>query len=104
MTVEELAKEKEETLAKRAPALDPDSLTSVEAMKEVASELYAKIVKAFGGLFDLQQKEKRQRYDVSLNTSVTPARPTPHRYQTEQQTTFHEWQVKGRFDFDLELV
>ncbi|XP_030845594.1 troponin T, cardiac muscle isoforms-like isoform X1 [Strongylocentrotus purpuratus] len=71
MTVEELAKEKEETLAKRAPALDLDSLGSEEAMKEAARDLYAKIVKAFGNLFDLQQTEKRQKYDIKeLNTRI----------------------------------
>ncbi|XP_041472340.1 troponin T, cardiac muscle isoforms-like isoform X2 [Lytechinus variegatus] len=71
MTVEELAREKEETLAKRAPAIDLDSLTSEEAMKEAARDLYAKIVKAFGNLFDLQEKEKRQKYDIKeLNTRI----------------------------------
>ena len=66
MTAAELAQEKEETLAKRVPTLDPEAYASDEAMKNIARELHAKILKAFGALFDLQEKEKRQKYDVSF--------------------------------------
>ncbi|XP_072172102.1 uncharacterized protein [Diadema setosum] len=69
MTTEELAREKEETLAKRAPALDPDAMTSDDAMREIARDLHAKILKAFGSLFDLQEKEKRQKYDINELTT-----------------------------------
>ncbi|XP_071478640.1 uncharacterized protein [Diadema antillarum] len=69
MTPAELAKEKEETLAKRVPTLDPEAMTSDEVMREIARELHAKIMKAFGALFDLQEKEKRQKYDINELTS-----------------------------------
>ena len=70
MTVEELAREREETLEKRVPSIDPEVFASDEAMKTIAKELHAKIMKAFGALFDLQQKEKRQQYDVSSSFSL----------------------------------
>ncbi|XP_041472022.1 troponin T-like [Lytechinus variegatus] len=69
MTPAELKKEKEETLAKRVPVLDPESMSSEEGMKAMATELHAKIMKAFGSLFDLQEKEKRQKYDIKELTS-----------------------------------
>lgn len=65
MSPAELRKEREETLAKRVPVLDPESMSSDEGMKTLATEIHTRIMKAFGALFDLQEKEKRQKYDVS---------------------------------------
>ena len=75
MTAAELAQEKEETLAKRVPTLDVDAITSEDSMREIATELHNKILKAFGALFDLQEKEKRQKYDVSVCCPYLGASP-----------------------------
>ena len=65
---EELEKEKQATLAQRIQPLTIDGL-DVAKLKEAAQNLHDKIKQLVSNKYDLEERFKRQQYDVSIVVS-----------------------------------
>lgn len=68
-TKEQLEEEKKISLSFRIKPLEIDSL-SVEKLKVKATELWDSIVKLETEKYDLEERQKRQDYDVSILISL----------------------------------
>lgn len=66
-TKEQLEEEKKISLSFRIKPLDIESL-SVEKLRQKANELWECIVKLETEKYDLEERQKRQDYDVSIRT------------------------------------
>lgn len=65
-TKEQLAEDKRIAMSFRVKALDIDGL-SVDDMKKKATQLWDMIIQLESDKYDLEERQKRQDYDVSLS-------------------------------------
>lgn len=73
-TKEQLEEEKKISLSFRIKPLDIDSL-SVDKLRSKAQELWETIVRLETEKYDLEERQKRQDYDVSYPTWATEPNP-----------------------------
>lgn len=68
-TKEQLAEDKRIAMSFRVKALDIDGL-SVDDLKKKATQLWDMIVQLESDKYDLEERQKRQDYDVSIISTV----------------------------------
>ena len=92
-TKEQLEEEKRISLSIRIKPLDVDAMDS-DQLSAKAKELWETIVKLETEKYDLEERQKRQDYDVSLSTLIClmvlnhkPFHLTAQRAQGETETT-----------------
>ncbi len=61
-----MKKERERVVQERVPPLDIGLNISMERLKEIAQDLHKKLLNVYAAKFDLEQRKKRQDYDVSV--------------------------------------
>ena len=62
---DERKKERQRVLDQRIPPLKIVDNMSMEKLKEMAKDLHEKVKQVYAAKFDLEQRKKRQVYDVS---------------------------------------
>lgn len=69
-TKEQLAEDKEIALSFRVKPLEIEGL-SVDKLRQRAQQLWDQIVQLESDKYDLEERQKRQDYDVSLEQQIT---------------------------------
>ncbi|XP_072035131.1 uncharacterized protein [Amphiura filiformis] len=61
---DEMKNERERVVQERVPALDIGLNISMERLKEIAQDLHKKLLEVYAARFDMEQRKKRQDYDL----------------------------------------
>ena len=63
---DEMKKERQRVLEERVPQYDIGLHIGMDRLKEIAREIHKRLLEVYAAKFDLEQRKKRQDYDVSI--------------------------------------